>query len=342
MDDQRTLKTYGNTELPEGSEERPLVTFALFAYNQEKYIREAVEGAFSQTYSPLEIILSDDCSADRTYEIIDELAKSYTGPHKVRVCRAKRNRGLLHHVLSVSKIASGDILVVAAGDDVSLPSRTTICQEAFREGTVAAYSSDDIIIDARGEVRDWDKNRVVVRDSYYAQNPSWLHGATAAYRTKFLQMLPLPNFPVFYEDLVFQNMLRITKMRSVRGHDRLVKYRFHHGNLSERILDRVSDYSVESKNIRRWAEYYSANKYCLNAVKNIEKNICVDRKALRKVRDRSIFYRYISDWMHAGLLSRICIFFWGAKVGKLRLVFARVFGRKIFFLSRRMLVRNDG
>lgn len=38
-------------------EERPLVTFALFAYNQEKYIRRAVVGAFSQTYEPLEIIM---------------------------------------------------------------------------------------------------------------------------------------------------------------------------------------------------------------------------------------------------------------------------------------------
>jgi hypothetical protein len=47
--------------------ERPFVTFALFVYNQEKYIREAVEGAFSQTYEPLEIILSDDCSTDRTF-----------------------------------------------------------------------------------------------------------------------------------------------------------------------------------------------------------------------------------------------------------------------------------
>ena len=36
------------------------VAFALFAYNQEQYVREAIEGAFSQTYQPLEIILSDE------------------------------------------------------------------------------------------------------------------------------------------------------------------------------------------------------------------------------------------------------------------------------------------
>jgi glycosyltransferase involved in cell wall biosynthesis len=36
--------------------ERPLITFALLAYNQERLIREAVEHAFSQTYSPIEKI----------------------------------------------------------------------------------------------------------------------------------------------------------------------------------------------------------------------------------------------------------------------------------------------
>ena len=42
------------------------MTFVLLAYNQEKYIREAVDGALAQTYHPLKIILSDDCSSDRT------------------------------------------------------------------------------------------------------------------------------------------------------------------------------------------------------------------------------------------------------------------------------------
>ena len=68
------MKTMSKTpdQMPDNVTDRPLVTFALFAYNQEEFIREAVEGAFAQTYEPLEIILSDDCSSDRTYEIIQE------------------------------------------------------------------------------------------------------------------------------------------------------------------------------------------------------------------------------------------------------------------------------
>jgi glycosyltransferase involved in cell wall biosynthesis len=61
-------------EMPDNPTDRSLVTFALFAYNQEKYIREAVEGALAQTYEPLEIILSDDCSSDRTFETMREMA----------------------------------------------------------------------------------------------------------------------------------------------------------------------------------------------------------------------------------------------------------------------------
>jgi glycosyltransferase involved in cell wall biosynthesis len=71
-------------EMPDNPTDRSLVTFALFAYNQEKYIREAVEGALAQTYEPLEIILSDDCSSDRTFETMREMAATYDGPHQVK------------------------------------------------------------------------------------------------------------------------------------------------------------------------------------------------------------------------------------------------------------------
>lgn len=107
------------------TEDRPLVTFALFAYNQENYIREAVEGAFSQTYSPLEIILSDDCSSDGTFKIMKEMARGYQGPHLVKVRRGERNLGVAGHFDDLMRLASGDFFVAAAGDDVSDPARTT-------------------------------------------------------------------------------------------------------------------------------------------------------------------------------------------------------------------------
>lgn len=151
MDDQAVIRTYGNTDLPEGTEDRPLVTFALFAYNQEKYIREAVEGAFSQTYSPLEIILSDDCSSDRTFEIIEEMAAAYRGPHRVLARRNAENSGWANHINRVLDIAIGEVITWSAGDDIAAADRTELFLEAMGKDPKPSYVHSALeIIDESG------------------------------------------------------------------------------------------------------------------------------------------------------------------------------------------------
>lgn len=104
--------------------ERPAVTFVLLAFNQENYIRQAIEGALAQIYTPLEIILSDDCSSDLTFEIMRELAASYSGSHSIRLNKNIANLGIAGHINYVMSLVKSDFVVVAAGDDVSLPNRT--------------------------------------------------------------------------------------------------------------------------------------------------------------------------------------------------------------------------
>jgi len=127
-------------------DEKPLVTFALIAYNQEKYIREAVEGAFSQTYSSLQIILSDDCSPDRTFEIMEEMAKNYRGRHKIFLNKNAVNLGITGHINKVGKICSGSYVVLAAGDDVSLPERTDeLLKLCVESNALIAFSEFNIL-----------------------------------------------------------------------------------------------------------------------------------------------------------------------------------------------------
>ncbi len=47
-----------------------LVSVCIPTYNGEEYIKETIESIISQTYRPIEIIISDDASIDRTLEII--------------------------------------------------------------------------------------------------------------------------------------------------------------------------------------------------------------------------------------------------------------------------------
>lgn len=116
------------------TESRPRATLAVIAYNQEAVIRDAIEGAFAQTYSPLEIILSDDCSPDSTFEIMQQMAVAYDGPHRVIARQTRQNLRLVPHIDDVTSLASGDFFVANAGDDISLSDRVESLMEVWEAG----------------------------------------------------------------------------------------------------------------------------------------------------------------------------------------------------------------
>lgn len=132
------------------NEVKPLVSFVLVTYNQEEFIEEAVRAALAQTYSPLEIIVSDDASIDRTYEVAKAVVDAYVGPHHVVVRRNERNMGINPHFNLAVNEAKGDFIVVAAGDDVSFPERTDKLVRSWRAGASAVFSNAELI-DARGQ-----------------------------------------------------------------------------------------------------------------------------------------------------------------------------------------------
>ncbi len=114
--------------------EKPLVSFCIVTYNQEKYIREAIEGALSQTYSPMEIIISDDCSTDGTYEEILKTVEGYTGPHKIVVNKNEPNLGIREHFNKLLySVCKGEYILLAGGDDVSAPQRAETYVEYFEK-----------------------------------------------------------------------------------------------------------------------------------------------------------------------------------------------------------------
>lgn len=104
--------------------DRPRVTHFLYSYRQERTIRAAVESLFAQTYQPLEIVLSDDCSPDGTFAIMQEMAAAYRGPHRIVLNRNPANLGIARHVERIMELASGEFIVESAGDDIALPERT--------------------------------------------------------------------------------------------------------------------------------------------------------------------------------------------------------------------------
>lgn len=233
----------GQQPAPDDAAERPLVTFVLVAYNQEKFIREAVEGAFAQTYTPLEIILSDDFSPDRTFSIMQEMAEAYRGPHSVRAVQTQPNLGIIQHVLMRGREAQGEIVVMGAGDDVSKPNRVAVLAQAFTPEVGAVYSLSDLI-DEHGTLiqegierglRPTGFDAMIARAMCLSGDASHVkvtQGSTAAYRSELFWAPINQDRKSYTEEMVLCFYGHLLGLRVELVPESLVAYREHLGALT--------------------------------------------------------------------------------------------------------------
>lgn len=212
------------------------VTLALFTYNQREYIADAVLSALGQQCDPIEIILSDDCSKDGTFEVMKGIVESYKGPHHVVLRQSKINSGLASHVNEVLSMVTGEIVVFAAGDDVSHPERVQKTQQYFsrHQDVVEVLVSADVI-DKSGKVVS---EKRLADHAYKFQSQENLFagmqqtfGAGRAIRREVFSRFGALNENCPTEDTPL--MLRALLLgKSLLVSDKLVQYRVHGSNLS--------------------------------------------------------------------------------------------------------------
>ena len=140
----------------------PKLSYILLSHNREKYIRAAVESALAQDYEgELEYIFSDDCSTDRTFEIIKECVAAYKGNRRVVVTRPPTNlktAGNFNHALG---LVQGDWVVRADDDDISVVDRCTVigrCISSHPDCTYIATRADKTFGDGEDE-EAWEESR---------------------------------------------------------------------------------------------------------------------------------------------------------------------------------------
>ena len=90
------------------------VSVIIPVYNTAGYVRKTIESVLGQSYENLEIVITDDCSTDNTYEICCEYAKK---DDRIRLERNDRNSGIGETRNISLKRATGDYLMFMDGDD---------------------------------------------------------------------------------------------------------------------------------------------------------------------------------------------------------------------------------
>jgi glycosyltransferase involved in cell wall biosynthesis len=95
------------------STKQPLFTIATITYNSAKWVRQAIESILSSSYQDFELLISDDCSTDDTWKVIQEY-----NDHRIRAYRNQINLGEYPNRNKVIKLAKGRYLLFVDGDDI--------------------------------------------------------------------------------------------------------------------------------------------------------------------------------------------------------------------------------
>lgn len=95
------------------------VSICLPVYNGERFIAAALESALNQTFADFELIVVDDASTDRSFEIMQGYADRDT---RIRLFRNEHNAGLFQNYNRCLKEARGDYIKPFAQDDLLAPS----------------------------------------------------------------------------------------------------------------------------------------------------------------------------------------------------------------------------
>jgi glycosyltransferase involved in cell wall biosynthesis len=239
-----------------------MVSFCIVTYNQEAFVREAIEAALRQNYSDIEFIISDDCSTDFTFEVIQSTIRRQQIPAPIKVLKNPVNLGMGGNINRIVEAAKGDIIVIAAGDDISHPDRTRCSVEAFRRysGQVHSVYSDHL---AFTTLSDEDREKYAAR-RYDGTNSEYLRGnladfilhmrpmvtgATHAWHRDVFQKFGPLGPKTRFEDLAIS--FRSLSMGGICWiRDPLVLYRRHDSNMSFHPLDASHQTMEALKNVK--------------------------------------------------------------------------------------------
>ncbi|KFE36166.1 glycosyltransferase [Thioclava atlantica] len=203
------------------------LSYILLTYNQRDTVGAAVRSALAQDVHAMDIVISDDCSSDGTFDEIEAAVANYQGPHRLVLNRNPENLGLAGNLDKAHQLSTGEVIIAAAGDDISYPHRSQRILDAFVANDPLLVCSYAKVIGPDGSevpgdfrtalfYKNWDLERAARSKALYI-------GATGAWHRSLYSSYG-PIDPESYEDLVL-GFRAALEARVTTIDEELVQYR---------------------------------------------------------------------------------------------------------------------
>src|SRR4051794_4114209 len=134
---------------------RARVCIGMPVFNGQRYVAQAIDSILSQTFTDLELIISDNDSTDNTGEICRTFAAR---DKRVNYTRLPSNIGAVANYNRVWSLAGGQYFKWAAHDDVLEPQFIEACVEALDAdaSAVLAYPRAKFIDESGKYLKDYN------------------------------------------------------------------------------------------------------------------------------------------------------------------------------------------
>lgn len=170
-----------------------MISVAISTYNGEKYVKEQIDSILSQSQKPDEIIVMDDCSTDRTVEIIEEIFSQVNDIDCLVEVNEKNIGAVNSFNKSISK-CTGNIIFTADQDDIWMQDKIKIMCQLFEDEQIVLAYSDAYVVNEKREIIHTSlcecvgrPRKVSSQSNFYNQALKGIfpHGCTIAFRKKF-------------------------------------------------------------------------------------------------------------------------------------------------------------
>jgi glycosyltransferase involved in cell wall biosynthesis len=192
----------------------PQISVGMPVYNGEKYLTEAIESILAQSFSPFELIISDNASTDQT----DEICRAYASKdNRIKYVRHEVNIGGPRNWNFVFTLSKGKYFKWASANDLCAQDLIEKCKAILDEHEdVALCYSRTRLIDEQGKViEDYEDtldlqspdpyNRfIALLSNLRLNNPQGgLFRSSVLKRTKLERLYPGGDIPLMAEVALF-------------------------------------------------------------------------------------------------------------------------------------------
>ncbi len=162
-----------------------LFSLEVVCYNHEKYIEDALQSVLAQTYENIEVIICDDFSKDRTWEIIQSFVpKLQRRFGRVVAFQNPSNLGVTSSYNKLVEKTTGSVVFVLSGDDMMEENYVAEIMQAFKEHPEAS---------------------VVVSNGYQVEEQVRYSGLANASLDLWYKKIPDFNKETLFERIYWQN-----------------------------------------------------------------------------------------------------------------------------------------